>query len=278
LPIWSRPVYGGSIDAPASSLPAALSIRRPKGEQLRQIIQDAIAGLEPGQPIPSERMLASRFRVARMTVRQVLDRLVESGVLYRKHGQGTFVAHRPIAKTDRLTSFSEDMIARGLRPGAIVLAQWSLPASSRLAATLEIPEGAPVIRIERLRHADGVPMAHERSQLPADLFPGLAETRLDDRSLYDLVQTRWGVTLDHAEQRVSAVVVDGEEARLLGIGPGDPGLLFHRVTRDATDRVVEYTRSLYRADRYEVALNLRRAITDSPAVGSAHTTPASRRR
>jgi GntR family transcriptional regulator len=212
-----------------------------------------------------------------MTVRQVLDRLVGLGILYRVHGRGTFVADRRIAKTDRLTSFSEDMAARGLRPGAFVLSQSEVPASLRVAAALEIPEASPVVRIERLRHADGVPMALERAHLPADRFPGLAGRRLGDDSLYDVLAREWGVTPAEADQRVAAEVVDHDEAKFLGLTPGDPALVFERVARDDRDRAVEFTRSLYRADRYEVVLHLRREPAASEATG-AHTRPASARR
>jgi GntR family transcriptional regulator len=263
---------------PAPNFPLALSRRRPKGEQLREILEDAVAGLEPGQPIPSERVLAERFGVARMTVRQVVDRLVGLGLLYREHGRGTFVADRPIAKTERLTSFSEDMAARGLRPGAFVLSQSEVPASLRVAAALEIPEDAPVVRIDRLRHAGGVPMAMERAHLPADRFPGLAGRRLGDDSLYEVLEREWGAAIVDGDQRVSAGAVDADQATFLGVTPGDPVLVFERVTRDESGRVVEFTRSVYRADRYEVVLHLRREVTPSEPTGASRTRPASARR
>jgi GntR family transcriptional regulator len=222
--------------------------------------------------------LAERFGVARMTVRQVIDRLVGLGVLYREHGRGTFVADRPIAKTERLTSFSEDMVARGLRPGAVVLSQCEVPASIRIAAALEIPENAPVVRIERLRHADGVPMAMEHAHLAAERFPGLATRRLGDDSLYDVLEHAWGVAIVEADQRVSAEAVDHDNARFLDLATGDPVLVFERIARDEADRAVEFTRSVYRADRYEVALHLRRELTAPETPGSSRTRRASGRR
>jgi GntR family transcriptional regulator len=234
----------------------------------------------PGGLLPSERTLALRCGVARMTVRQELDRLVRRGLVVRVQGKGTFVAAGTLAKTDRLTSFSEDMRERGLVPGARVLSITSEPAAVRLAERLEVPVGSPAVMIERVRYADGVLMAHERAYLPAHRFPGLDQTDLEDRSLYDTLRVGWGVTPTTADQRLSAVAADPHEANLLGITPGDPVLLFRRVTRDAAGEVIEFTRSMYRADRYEVVLRVARdtaEVRTAPRRGTARTTPVSRR-
>jgi GntR family transcriptional regulator len=233
----------------------------------------------PGGLLPSERTLALRFGVARMTVRQELDRLARRGLVVRVHGKGTFVAAGTLAKTDRLTSFSEDMRERGLEPGARVLSITSEPASARLADRLEVAAGSPVVVIERVRYADGVPMAHERAYLSADRFPGVADIDLDKRSLYDQLAAGWRVTPTTADQRLSAVAADAHEADLLGISPGDPALLFRRITRDAAGEVMEFTRSLYRADRYEVVLRVARdttAVRPERRPRTARTTRASR--
>jgi GntR family transcriptional regulator len=217
-----------------------------------------VAALGPGAPLPSERALAERYSVARMTVRAELDRLVTEGQAYRVHGRGTFVAEPRVAQAMALSSFTEDMRARGMTPGSVVLDQEVLPAPPLVARHLELAPDAPVIRLERLRTADGTPMALERAYLPAARFPGLAETDFTAASLYELLEDGLGVKLGVGEQRVVAVPLDEEEAELLDVAPGGPGLLFETVARDAGGEPVYYATSLYRGDRYEIRLRQER--------------------
>jgi GntR family transcriptional regulator len=236
------------------ALPATLAGTRPKGEQLRAVLEQLIALLGPGALLPSERMLAARYELARMTVRKELDRLVAEGAAYRVHGRGTFVADQRIVYVNPLTSFTQEIRAKGMTPGATVRSQAVLAADDGLAARLERSPGTPVVRIERVRTANGEPIALEWAHLPSDDFPGLERMRLADRSLLELLRERFGVAPAKAAQRVSAVALTAEEAGLLGTGEGRPAFFFRRTTRRASGRVIEYTRSLYRGDRYEIEM------------------------
>jgi GntR family transcriptional regulator len=238
-----------------AALPRRLAGSRPKGEQLRQLLEELIAELGAGALLPSERMLAERYGVARMTVRKELDRLVAAGAAYRVQGRGTFVAEPRIVYADALKGFTEDVLARGMVPGARLLAQELLAADDALAAALERQPGTPVVLIHRVRTADEDPLALEWSYLPSEDFPGLERARLRDGSLYALLRERYGVTLGIATQRVSAVALSAEEAALLDAAEGQPAFLFRRVTRRPSGRVVEYGRSLYRGDRYELEIS-----------------------
>jgi GntR family transcriptional regulator len=244
--------------APAA-LPHRLPEGRPKGRALREIIEALVATLEPGAALPSERLLAERYGVARMTVRGEVDRLVAEGVVYRLHGRGSFVAEPRVAQSGLFTSFSEDMRARGLAPGSIVRSQELTAAGPFVAGSLAIAPGAPVAEIERLRTADGAPLALERAYLPAERFPGIAATDLVRGSLFELF-TAYGVSLTHADQRVLAVAIDAGEAALLEVAAGAPGLRFHTLARDADDRPAYYATSLYRGDRYEIELRQSRPL------------------
>src|SRR6266496_3754140 len=126
-----------------ASLPANLSYQRPKGEQLQEILEGFIATLEPGTRLPSERLLAERYEVARATVTQAIDELAGKGLVYRVHGSGTFVAEPKFRQPQTLTSFTEDMRARGMTPGSIVLAQEVAPASAVIARHLQVVQGTP---------------------------------------------------------------------------------------------------------------------------------------
>jgi GntR family transcriptional regulator len=248
-----------SRSAGGQALPRRLSKRLPKGEQLREIMSELIASLEPGASLPSERDLAERYGVARMTVRTEVDRLVAEGRVYRVHGRGTFVAAPRVTQAMTLSSFSEDMRERGLAPGSQILACHVVLATSEVAGRLQLPDGARVIRIHRVRTADGEPMAVEEAFLPAERFAGLDQADLEHGSLFELLEDRWKVRLAAGEQRVVAVSFDPMQAHLLGVEPGDPGLLFDTTGRDGTGAVVYTAWTWYRGDRYEIRLSQVRA-------------------
>lgn len=241
-----------------ASLPPHLSHQRPKGEELQEILEGFIANLEAGARLPAERVLAERYRVARATVTQAIDELASKGLVYRVHGSGTFVAEPKFRQPQTLTSFTEDMRARGMTPGSIVLAREVAPASAVIARHLEVVQGTAVVQIERVRTANGEPMALERSYLPAGRFPGLEAVDLTDVSLYTLLAERWGVWVAAADQWAAAVRLTEEEAQILGVDVEQPALLFQRVTHDQAGSIIEYVRSLYRGDRYEVHHRLER--------------------
>lgn len=225
----------------------------PKGQALREILEGLVASLPPGSPLPSERLLAARYDLARMTVRTEVDRLAAAGSVYRLHGRGTFVAEPRVAQDILFSSFTEDMRARGLEPGSIVIAQEIVEATGFLAGALEVAPGAPVAYVERLRTADGRPMALEGAHLPVDRFPGVAEADFEGGSLFDVL-AGYGVWLREARQRVLAVTLSGEEADLLGVDEGKAGLLFRTLARDADRTPAYFATSLFRGDRYEIDL------------------------
>jgi GntR family transcriptional regulator len=258
-----------------ASLPQNLSYQRPKGEQLQEILEGFIANLDPGTRLPSERFLAERYGVARATVTQAIDELAGKGLVYRVHGSGTFVAEPKFRQPQTLTSFTEDMLARGMVPGSIVLACDVVTASAVIARHLQVVEGIDVVQIERVRTANDEPMAMERSYLPAARFPGLETADLTDLSLYTLLAERWGVQVATADQWASAVRLTEEEAEILGVDLEQPALLFQRVTRDQFGNIIEYVRSVYRGDRYEVHHRLERIEPGAAAEpGSVPPAPA----
>ncbi len=258
-----------------ASLPPSLSERRAKGEQLQEILEGFIEALEPGTRLPSERLLAKRYGVARATVTQAVDELTGKGLIYRVHGSGTFVAEPKFRQPQTLTSFTEDMRARGMTPGSIVLTREAIGASAVIARHLQVPEGTPVVHVERVRTANGEPMALERTYLPAGRFPGLEAVDLTDVSLYLLLGERWGAWVRSADQWASAVRLTEEEAEVLGVDCGQPALLFQRVTCDQGGNLIEYVRSVYRGDRYEVHHRLERIELGAAAAPGATPSPAS---
>jgi GntR family transcriptional regulator len=244
-----------AIDAPVANVIDARS-PVPKYYQLREILLDLIEReLAVDAPVPSERELAARYGLSRMTARQAIEHLVSEGKLYRVQGRGTFVARPKIDMPLRLTSFSEDMRARGMEPGARDLGRRSAPAPAAVARELGVEVGAPLYVVERLRTADGVPMAWERSHLPARLVPGLLDRPLTDQSLYQLLAAEYGLALDRGDQVIEAGIADSGDAELLALAPGSAVLRLQRRSW-AGAVAVEYVISTYRADRYQLRASL----------------------
>ncbi len=228
----------------------------PKYSQLREILLDLIdTELAYDQVIPSERELVDRYGLSRMTVRQAINNLVAEGRLYRVPGKGTFVARPKIEMPLRLASFTEDMQARGLTPGAIDLERRLVPAGAPTARALGLGPGEQVHLIARLRTADSVPMAVERSFIPAQLAPGLERMPLSGRSLYRVLEETFGIVLEHGEETIQATTADPGDAALLELKPGSAVLRLQRRSF-AGGRPVELTDAVYRGDRYQLHVGL----------------------
>jgi len=255
-----RPIRAASTINPRSPVPIY--------RQLSQILSELIAReLTVDTPIPSERVLAERFGVARMTVRHAVNELVHDGRLYRVPARGTYVARPTILLPMRLTSFTEDMFSRGLVPGSRDLVRRRESADQAMAAQLGIRAGEQMHTIERLRTADGEPLAIERAHLPARVMPGLTDESLQDRSLYTVLEERYGIVLDAAEQTIMASLADAGDAELLCVPEGSPVLLFTRRSF-AAGVPIEYVVSAYRADRYQLNVAL-----DPPVRANSRTAP-----
>ena len=240
-----------TLDRPTS---AGVEWARPpaatKRAQVRGVLEQLIdAELRSGDAIPSERALVTRLGVSRVTVRQAITDLVQAGVLERVHGKGTYVTGPQVDSWLHLTSFSREMRDRGLVPATVVLSASEQPAEDDVADALRIRPGRPVIRVERLRTAEGTPMAYEVGHYPSTLFPGLLQRELG--SLYDVFASDYGVVVTSGEQTVRAESADAHQARILGIAKRAPLLVQERVTH-AGERVIELSTSWYRADRYRI--------------------------
>lgn len=229
----------------------------PKHQQLRRILTEhAAAGSGPDAPIPSERELTSRYGVSRSTVREAINQLVHDGILYRIHGKGTFTARPRVQSHLHLASFTEDMRRRGHEPSTRVCSAALAPAPGEVAQALGLPVGTGTWRLERLRLADGEPMARELGWYAAGRTPGLDGQDLTG-SLYALLAGRYGLVIDRGEQVVWAEAADRHTARVLAVPPRAPVLVFTR-TSSAGGAPVEHVTSWYRGDRYQVQMSLGR--------------------
>jgi len=228
-----------------------------KQRETRERVLELIEALAVGDAIPSERQLGVDLSVSRLTVRAALDQLVREGYLVRRRGAGTFVAEPKVQKgTIDITSFSDDMRARGLTPGSRTLELREIPAGARLGRILHVSPSEPVVAVKRLRLADGEPMAIELLHVRAALVPGLTAEDLERHSFYELLVARYELAIVGGTQTVEPTVTSEDESKTLGVPLHSPALLFERVTRSAGGEVVEYTSSTYRGDRYRLVTEI----------------------
>ena len=213
--------------------------------------------LKPGDVLPSEREFSEQFNVSRMTVRQAIMNLVNSGYLNRQKGRGTFVASQKIAMTlSGLTSFSEEIKHRGMRPYSRLLSFEKVPASERVAQQLRVPNQTPVYEMKRLRLADDIVLALETAYVPVALLPDLTEADVTG-SIYEYAEQS-GLRLKNATQTLEARSASPEEAELLTISPNAPVLLIDQRTYLEEGDMFEYSRSLFRGDSYSFTVSMER--------------------
>jgi GntR family transcriptional regulator len=228
--------------------------------QLEEHIKDLIEKSEllPGDALPPEREYAEKYQISRMTVRQAFTQLVNAGYLHRVQGKGTFVANRKIEQPlQGLTSFTEDMKARGLEAGSRLMNFEIIPATSQIANQLAIQEYGPVYEIKRVRLADNIPMAMETNYISANLIKGLTE-QIVNRSLYDYIEGEQSYRIDHATQIIESSIANKFEAKYLNIAIGAPVMLIQRNTFLQNGTPVEFVKSIYRADRYKFKIQMKR--------------------
>ena len=204
--------------------------------------------------LPSERELAKLHHVSRMTARQALQALAQEGFTYTRVGKGTFVnAPRIDQELHALTSFSEDMQGRGMSASSRVLKASSQAADRDTANHLRIEPGTEVVVLRRVRLADGEPLALETAHLPHHLCPDiLSKHDFSTESLYAVLRSIYGWVLVWADQLIQARLPGEAECDVLAIGAQMPVLAITRVTFAEGDRPVEFVRSVYRGDQYQL--------------------------
>ena len=237
---------------------AGAPVKLPMYYQVKRQLLEFTATLDPGSLVPPERELARSYGTSRTTVRQALAELVVEGRLLRMQGKGTFVAKPKVAQLLELASYTQGMRAHGLHPQTRILDTSYVPADAELAGLLAIPLGSRVLRVHRLRLADGEPMSTDTSHLPARRFPGLRRNLDRFTSLYEALATAYGVQLAEAVETIETALADPKDARLLAVDVGMPLLLLSRQAFDVSATPVEWAQSRYRGDRYKLVTRLHR--------------------
>jgi GntR family transcriptional regulator len=237
-----------------SSIPYYLQL----SEILRRQIRERRSPHEVYQ-LPSENELATLHGITRATVRRALDTLERDGWIYREKGKGSFAAVRRVEhELTRLVSTTEDMRKRGWALTTRLISVEKAPAPRRVAAALELPAGALCYKLCRLRIVDDEPISIQVPYLPATLCPDLEQNDLT-RSLYRLLETRYGLRLWTGHETLRARCALPEEQTLLQVPDCSPVMYMERVTYEVTGQAVEYLEAVWRGDRYDFKVSLSRA-------------------
>jgi GntR family transcriptional regulator len=221
-------------------------------DQLRAMVRE----LAVGEPLPAERTLAEQLGVARMTVRQAIAALAREGLVRSVHGRGNLRAPDPLQLRVRLGSFADAVREHDLEPTTRVIECVVDPSPpGHVVDFLRLRAGESALRVRRLRLGNGIPLALERTWLPAHLVDEVTEEMLTD-SLYHFLEPR-GLLPDSGEESVVASLPDDDEVRLLDVASSRPVLRLSRRAL-ASGRPVEYAEAVFPADRYELWFPLRR--------------------
>lgn len=228
--------------------------------KIREALRNEIitGGLIRGQKMPSEDELAAQFGVSRMTVRQGITELIDEGLLYRRHGLGTFVAYPHVERDHtRLTSFFESARMRGIDARCRLLTREVIPAKVKVAQALDILKGEQVIRIETLRFANQVPITFHDAYIPHTLFESILKENLETHHLWTLFEGR-GYKVKRAIQKLEAREATEKLAGLLGVDEGSPILYKERTVYAEDGTPIEFTYCYNRGDMYSLTVVLER--------------------
>ena len=237
--------------------PTALG-RTAGGEPLyRQVVvalrAEIEAQLQPGQAIATESELERRFGVSRITVRKAIEMLAQEGLLVRRQGSGTFVARRLVTEQlGVLLGWTDSMRMQGLEPQTVDCEMLRVVPPAWVVQALRLDPDAPepVLRIQRLRYADGEPLCLMTDYLRLRFVPGLQAEGLLGESLYETLERRYGLTLARVEDTVSARAATIIESQLLGLAAGAPVITVRRITHLPDDEPLDAAAVVARADRY----------------------------
>jgi GntR family transcriptional regulator len=226
-----------------------------KRAEVRERLRAMIRSRQPGDVLPSERNLSEALGVSRPTLRAAMSDLAKDGLLVREHGRGTFTgAHDAVHE---LAPTASGGFAWPDATGTSRVVRFATEvAGARLGQRMRVSPSTDLVHVTRVRMVDDLPMAVERLVLPAALVPEAAAPDFENGSLYELLRMRYEVIASKAVQTTEPTVTDPTESDLLGVPLHAPALLFERTTTDTADRVIEYTRSIYRGDRYQITTHL----------------------
>ncbi|HEY4242343.1 MAG TPA: GntR family transcriptional regulator [Kofleriaceae bacterium] len=234
---------------------------RPLYAQFEEALAGRIAAGEfrVGARLPSEHELAAQYAVSRITIRQSIQNLVRRGLVEIRRGTGTFVTEpRLVHELSALSGFVEDMAAQGRRATARVIGKQAVAADATVARHLKVRVGTLVVRIQRVRLADGEAISFDDTYLPRALGERVIADDLAVHPIFELLERKYATPLVEAEYRLEAAAADRTIARALSIRVGSPLFVIERTSYTAAHVPVDYERLYYRGDRVSFVTTLRR--------------------
>jgi GntR family transcriptional regulator len=217
--------------------------------------------LKVGDQLPTEDSLIARFGVSRITVRRAIQNLVGRGFVEIRRGKGTFVAAPKITHDlKELSGFVEDMHALGRKPTARVIGKDIVPADATVAKQLALTRGERVVRIRRVRLADGVPISFDETYLPLEIGKKIMTNDLKVEPIFSLLESKYNVPLIEAEYKLDAVAAESEVAAALKVKQRSPIFRIERTSYSTGSRAVDYERLHYRGDLVQFVTRLVRKV------------------
>lgn len=260
----SRPeVVRPSTDTSAWILASAAEFVLPHGTPAHAAIADWLRGIarhegvSPGDRLPAERALAAALGVSRMTLRQALGQLQATGHLVRTVGAngGNFIAvPRPLVDIPNMIGLSPQLLRSVPMVTSRLLEAVTVSARHDVATALELPNGAPVHRVVRVREAEGRPVVLERSHFPAVLLPNLVRLDLSG-SIYEVLRDHYDAAPATADEELLPILPAREEAALLQTTPSVPALRILRTARTRNGVAIEYSDDIFRTDLLRVVVS-----------------------
>jgi GntR family transcriptional regulator len=233
----------------------------PRYAQVEAVLASHIADgtLPPGSQLPTETALIERFGVSRPTVRRAVQNLVSRGLVEILRGKGTFVTRPKITQElTSLTGFVEDMQALGRHPTARLIDRQLVPADRTVAQQLALPAGSLVVRIRRVRLADGEPVSFDETWLPREVGEKVITNDLEAEPIFSLLETKFGMPLVEAEYKLEAVAAEPVVAEALGVETGSPLFRIERTSYCVGNQPVDYEQLSYRGDMVRFVTRLAR--------------------
>jgi GntR family transcriptional regulator len=215
--------------------------------------------LSPGSQLPTEDTLITRFEVSRITVRRAIQNLVSRGLVEIRRGKGTFVVQPKITQElTELSGFVEDMRALGRNPTARLIDRQVIAATEVVARQLALTTGAPVVRIQRVRLADGVAISFDETWLPLEIGRKIITNDLEAEPIFSLLEDKYNIPLTDAEYRLEAITAAAEVAQALGIEQGSAIFRIERTSYSTGNHPIDYERLHYRGDLVRFVTRLAR--------------------
>ncbi|HDR9768175.1 TPA: GntR family transcriptional regulator [Burkholderia cepacia ATCC 25416] len=245
---------------PLSAAPLYVQIK----DTLRARILDGTYA--PHSRMPSEHELCAAFGVSRITVRQALGDLQKEGLLFKLHGKGTFVSKpKAFQNVTSLQGFAEAMSSMGYEIVNQVRSVRTVKADRHLATKLNVPEGAPLVEIHRVRLLNREPVSLEQTWVPEALGKRLAGTDLATRDIFLVLENDCGIPLGHADVSIDAILADDEIVDALQVEESSPVLRIERLTHDASGAPIDYEYLYFRGDAFQYRLRIDRQKPRKPA-------------